>query len=180
MRPRFVSPAPIRRLRDLTRHWSNLVGTRTADKNRVEKLLEDACIKLSVVASNIFRVSGRAMGALIAGERNPKVLAQLARASMRAKMSELEEAFAGYYDDYHGFLLSRMLTRTLAAPRQTKRQEACRRSSRTLHPWHCLAPPPKTPKPGSTTSDPTISVAAATPTPGKPVISTSSKPWATP
>ncbi|WP_248761071.1 transposase [Pseudarthrobacter sp. SSS035] len=74
LRPSFVPPAPIRRLRDLTRYRIDLVGTRTAEKNRVEKLLEDACIKLSVVASDIFGVSGREMmAALIDGERNPKV-----------------------------------------------------------------------------------------------------------
>lgn len=93
LRP-FVPPPPIRRLRDLTRYRIDLIGARTAEKNRVEKLLEDACIKLSVVASDIFGVSGRAMmAALIAGERDPKVLAQLARSRMRTKISRLEEAF---------------------------------------------------------------------------------------
>ena len=112
LRPSFVPPAPIRRLRDLTRYRIDLVGTRTAEKNRVEKLLEDACIKLSVVASDIFGVSGREMmAALIAGERNPKVLAQLARSVMRKKITELEEAFTGRFDDHHRFLLARMLAR---------------------------------------------------------------------
>ncbi|WP_354261149.1 IS110 family transposase [Arthrobacter sp. OAP107] len=112
LRPSFVPPAPIRWLRDLTRYRIDLVGTRTAEKNRVEKLLEDACIKLSVVASDIFGVSGREMmAALIAGERNPAVLAQMARSRMRAKISELEEAFTGHFDDHHSFLLARMLTK---------------------------------------------------------------------
>jgi transposase len=112
LRPSFAPPAPIRRLRDLTRYRVDLVGARTAEKNRVEKLLEDACIKLSVVASDIFGVSGREMmAALIAGERNPKVLAQLAHSSMRRKISELEEAFNGLFDDHHAFLLTRMLAR---------------------------------------------------------------------
>ncbi|MCO4253670.1 IS110 family transposase [Pseudarthrobacter cellobiosi] len=112
LRPSFVPPAPIRRLRDLTHYRIDLVGTRTAEKNRVEKLLEDACIKLSVVASDMFGVSGRQMmAALIAGERNPKVLAQLARSSMRRKIRELEEAFTGLFDDHHAFLLARMLAR---------------------------------------------------------------------
>jgi hypothetical protein len=67
-----VPPAEIRQLRDLTRYRMSLVATRGAEKNRVEKLLEDACIKLSVVASDIFGVSGREMmEALIAGERDP-------------------------------------------------------------------------------------------------------------
>lgn len=112
LRPSFVPPAPIRRLRDLTRYRIDLIGVRTAEKNRVEKLLEDACIKLSVAASDIFGVSGRAMmAALIGGERDPKVLAQLARSSMRRKISELEEAFTGRFDDHHAFLLARMLSR---------------------------------------------------------------------
>src|SRR5258705_10627793 len=102
LRPSFVPPRPIRRLRDLTRYRIDLIGARTAEKNRVEKLLEDACIKLSVVAADIFGVSGRAMmGALIAGERDPQVLAQLARAGMRAKTGLLEEAFNGHFDNHH-------------------------------------------------------------------------------
>ena len=116
LRPSFVPPADIRRLRDLTRYRIDLVGVRTAEKSRVEKLLEDACIKLSVVASDIFGVSGRAMlAALIAGERDPKVLAELARTRMRTKIGQLEEAFAGLrlgtFDDHHRFLLARMLAR---------------------------------------------------------------------
>jgi transposase len=112
IRPSFVPPAPIRRLRDLTRYRIDLVGARTAEKNRVEKLLEDACIKLSVVASDIFGVSGREMmAALIAGERNPGVLAQMARTRMRTKITELEESFTGHFDDHHRFLLARMLAR---------------------------------------------------------------------
>jgi transposase len=85
---------------------------RTAEKQRVEKLLEDAHIKLSVVASDSFGVSGRAMlAALIAGERDPKALAQLARTRLRAKLGLLEEAFSGHFTDHHGFLLAKMLDR---------------------------------------------------------------------
>jgi len=112
LRASFVPPHPIRQLRDLTRYRIDVIGERGAEKNRVEKLLEDACIKLSVVASDIFGVSGRAMmAALIAGERDPKVLAQMARSRMRAKISQLEEAFTGHFDDHHRFLLTRMLAR---------------------------------------------------------------------
>jgi transposase len=112
LRPSFVPPPEIRRLRDVTRYRIDLVNARTAEKNRVEKLLEDACIKLSVVASDIFGVSGRdMMAALIAGERDPKVLAQLARSRMRAKISQLEEAFTGHFTDHHAFLLQTMLAR---------------------------------------------------------------------
>jgi transposase len=112
LRPSFVPPPAIRQLRDLTRYRVDLIGVRTAEKNRVEKLLEDAQIKLSVVASDIFGVSGRAMlAALVAGERDPKVLAQLARQRLRAKLSLLEEAFYGRFSDHHAFLLATMLER---------------------------------------------------------------------
>jgi transposase len=112
IRPSFVPPPPIRMLRDLTRYRADLVAVRTAEKQRVEKLLEDAQIKLSVVASDIFGLSGRDMlAALVAGQRDPKVLAQMARRSMRAKIGLLEEAFTGHFTDHHAFLLERMLAR---------------------------------------------------------------------
>jgi transposase len=110
IRPSFVPPEPIRQLRDLTRYRVDLIGERTREKNRAEKLLEDAGIKLSVVASDIFGVSGRAMmAALIGGERDPLVLAGMARTQMRAKIPQLREAFEGRFGDHHAFLLSRML-----------------------------------------------------------------------
>jgi transposase len=112
LRPSFVPPPEIRRLRDLTRYRADLVAVRTAEKQRVEKLLEDAQVKLSVVASDIFGVSGRAMlAALVAGERDPRVLAELARGSMRGKRSQLVEAFTGHFTDHHAFLLATMLGR---------------------------------------------------------------------
>jgi transposase len=112
LRPSFVPPRPIRQLRDVARYRADLVAVRTAEKQRVEKLLEDAQIKLSVVASDIFGVSGRAMlTALVAGERDPKVLAQLARTRLRAKLGPLVEAFTGCFTDQHAFLLAKMLAR---------------------------------------------------------------------
>jgi transposase len=112
LRPSFVPPLAIRRLRDLTRYRADLISVRTAEKQRVEKLLEDAQIKLSVVASDIFGASGRAMlAALIAGERDPKVLAELARTRLRAKRGLLEEAFVGRFSDHHAFPLQTMLAR---------------------------------------------------------------------
>jgi transposase len=112
LRPSFVAPPEIRRLRDLTRYRADLVAVRTAEKQRVEKLLEDAQIKLSVVASDIFGVSGRAMlAALVAGERDPVVLAELARGSMRGKRDRLREAFTGHFTEHHAFLLETMLDR---------------------------------------------------------------------
>src|SRR5512133_1893444 len=112
LRPSFVPPQPIRVLRDLTRYRIDLVAARTAEKNRVETLMEGGCIKLSVVASDIFGVSGRAMlAALIAGERDPGVLADLARTRLRVKIPQLVEAFTGHFDDHHRFLLAQMLGR---------------------------------------------------------------------
>jgi transposase len=113
VRPSFVPPPQIRQLRDLTRYRVDLVAVETAERNRVEKILEDAQVKLSVVASDIFGVSGREMmQALIDGERDPKALAQMARTRMRARIAELEEAFYGCrFSDHHAFLLTRMLAR---------------------------------------------------------------------
>jgi transposase len=112
LRPSFVPPPQIRRLRDLTRYRAGLVAARTAEKQRAGKLLEDACIKLSAVVTGIFGVSGRDMlAALAGGERNPKVLAQLARRTLRKKVSLLEEAFTGCFTDHHAFLLTQMLGR---------------------------------------------------------------------
>jgi transposase len=116
IRPSFVPPPPIRELRDLTRYRIDVVNDRNRDKNRVEKLLEDAQIKLSVVASDIFGVSGRdMMAALITGVRDPRALAQLARGSMRGKIADLEEAFTGRFTDHHARLLTLMLARVDAA-----------------------------------------------------------------
>ncbi len=86
LRPSFVPPIEIRRLRDYTRLRSDLTEERSRHKQRIEKLLEDALIKLSSVATDIFGVSGRAMiEALIIGERDAGVLAELARGRMRPK-----------------------------------------------------------------------------------------------
>lgn len=109
LRPSFVPPAEIRQLRDYTRLRVDLIHERTRHKQRMEKLLEDALIKLSTVASDIFGVSGRAMmEALIAGERDPKVLAEMAKGRMRIKQAALVEAFHGRFDDHHAEL-ARML-----------------------------------------------------------------------
>jgi transposase len=111
-RPSLVHPKPIRHLRDLTRYRRSLIRERTREKQRVEQLLEDAQVKLSSVISDIFGVSGRQMlAALIAGQRNPKALAQLAHARMRSKIAVLEEALTGHFDDHHGFLCQLMLER---------------------------------------------------------------------
>src|SRR5918994_7078990 len=109
LRPSFVPPAQIRRLRDYTRLRADLTVDRSRHKQRLEKLLEDALIKLSTVATDTFGVSGRAMlEALIAGQRDPKVLAGLARGRLRVKHAALVEALTGQFSDHHGFI-ARML-----------------------------------------------------------------------
>jgi transposase len=109
LRPSFVPPAPIRRLRDYTRLRTDLTHDRSRQVQRCEKLLEDALIKLSAVATDIMGVSARAMiEALIAGQRDPKVLAGLARGRMRTKHSALLAALDGRFDDHHAEL-ARML-----------------------------------------------------------------------
>jgi transposase len=113
LRPSLVPPPAIRQLRDL----GPLPGRPGRGPDRRDPAggagcRVDAQIKLSVVASDIFGVSGRAMGAaLVAGERDPKVLAQLARTRLRAKLGLLEEAFSGFFTDQHAFLLAKMLGR---------------------------------------------------------------------
>ena len=107
----FVPPEPIRRLRTHTRYRRHLTQARTAEKQRVEKLLEDGHLKLSSVISGIHGVSGRAMlEAIIAGERNPTVLAQLARGTMRGKIRQLEEALGcSFLTEEHTAILAMML-----------------------------------------------------------------------
>jgi transposase len=105
VRGSFVPPEPIRQLRDLTRTRTTLVRARAMEIQRLEKLLEDAGIKLSSVASDITGVSGRAMlDALIGGQRDPAVLADLAKRRMRSKIPELTEALTGRFSEHHGFL----------------------------------------------------------------------------
>jgi len=110
LRPSFVPPAPIRELRNYTRLRTQLVQERSRHKQRLEKLLEDALIKLSTVATDILGKSGRAMlEALIAGERDPKVLAELALGKMRPKRPALIEALTGRFDDHHAELATMLL-----------------------------------------------------------------------
>jgi transposase len=116
VRPSFVPPQPIRQLRDLTRYRTEVIRERTRETQRLEKLLEDACIKLSSVVTDLLGVSGRAMlEALIAGQRDPQVLAELAKASVRAKRGILIQALTGHFSDHHAFLARTMLDRIDAA-----------------------------------------------------------------
>jgi len=105
LRPCFVPPAPVRALRDYTRARADLVRERTRCWQRLEKLLEGALIKLSSVASKLTTQSAQDMiTAMIAGERDPRVLANMAQTRMRAKHDALVEALTGMFDSHHGEL----------------------------------------------------------------------------
>lgn len=106
----FIPPTRQRELRDRTRHRSQLGAEQTAAANRVQKVLEDANIKLGSVASDVLGVSGRAMlDAIIAGQDDPAVLADLARRRMRGKIPQLREALRGRVTEHHRFLLQVLL-----------------------------------------------------------------------
>jgi transposase len=110
LRGSFVPPAPVRELRDLTRHRKVLIQERTRAANRLHKLLEDAGIKLASVATNIIGVSGRAMlEALVQGTTDPAVLADLARGKLRKKLPALRQALTGRFRSHHAFLVSQLL-----------------------------------------------------------------------
>ena len=111
----FVATPEFRIIRLHTRYRRDLTEERTREKQRAEKLLESAAIKISSVLTDLHGVTGRdIMDHLIAGERNPKVLAQLARAAARRKISQLEEALEGaeFFTAGHAALLAKVLART--------------------------------------------------------------------
>ena len=131
----FVPPEPIRRLRTHTRYRRHLTQARTAEKQRVEKLLEDGHLKLSSVISDIHGVSGRAMlEALAAGQRDPRALAQLARGTMRGKIRRLEEALdCSFFTSEHAAVLAMMLA---AIDHHTAQIQALTEKIQTLiEPW---------------------------------------------
>jgi transposase len=108
--PSFVPPADIRELRDLTRQRTVLVREKATVANRIQKVLEDANIKLGSVASDPLGVSGRAiLRGLIEGERDPATLAERARARLRKKIPALREALRGRVTEHHRFLLKMLL-----------------------------------------------------------------------
>jgi len=110
LRSSFVPSRPQRDLRDLTRQRTQLIREETRIANRIHKTLEDANIKLGAVASDILGKSGRAMlDSLVAGERDPAKLAELARSSLRGKIPELRRALQGHLTDHHVFMLRAFL-----------------------------------------------------------------------
>jgi transposase len=108
--PSFIPPPAIRELRELTRQRTEMVRDRAAVANRIQKVLEDANIKLGDVASDVLGVSGRAMiRAIIDGQEDPERLAELAKRSLRGKIPELKRALRGRVTDHHRFLLRMLL-----------------------------------------------------------------------
>jgi transposase len=110
VRPSFVPPLAIRQLRDLTRYRKTQIDARVAEIQRLEKLLQDAGIKITSVASKVLTQSGRLMvEALIAGQRDPAALAQLAKGKLRPKVPQLTEALAGHFGAHHAVAAAQVL-----------------------------------------------------------------------
>jgi transposase len=122
LRPSFVPPVQIRQLRDYTRLRADLTAERTRHKQRMEKLLEDALIKVSTVASDLFGVSGtEILKALIAGRHDPRQLADLARGRLRIKHAALVEALDGRFDAHHAEIAQILLDQVEALDAQIGR-----------------------------------------------------------
>lgn len=118
LRGSFVPPVEIRQLRDLTRQRTQLVADRARVANRIQKVLEDANIKLGSVATDVLGVSGRAMlEMMIRGEDDPEVLADLAKRRLRAKLPQLRQALRGKVTEHHRFLLRTLLEQVDAVDR---------------------------------------------------------------
>ena len=122
LRGSFVPPAPIRELRDLTRYRKRLIQAHSAECQRIQKTLEDAGIKLDSVATDVLGASGRAMlAALVAGERDPQALAELAKGRLRAKLPQLRQALRGRFSDHHALLVRLALAHTWSTWRAPSR-----------------------------------------------------------
>ena len=110
LRPSYIPPAPQQELRELVRYRTTLLRERAAEVNRIQKTLEGANIKLASVASDVLGLSGRAMlEAIVAGEGDPSLLADLARGKLREKRPALEQALTGRVRPHHRFLLAEQL-----------------------------------------------------------------------
>lgn len=112
VRPSFVPPRPIRDLRDLTRYRKVQIEERGREAQRLDKVLQDAGLKLSSVATDILGVTGRAiLDALVSGTRDADVLAELARGRLRAKLPALREALAGRFRPHHALIVGEILAK---------------------------------------------------------------------
>lgn len=122
LRPSFVPPAWQRELRELTRYRSSVVNERSRTINRLQKILEDTNLKLSAVASDLMGLSAREMlAALLAGETNPTVFAELARGKMRAKRDLLVQALQGQFKPHHHLLIAEQLAHIDALDEEIER-----------------------------------------------------------
>jgi transposase len=111
VRASFVPPKAIRELRDLTRFRKTRIEERTREAQRLDKILQDAGVKLSSVASDVLGRSGRDMlDALVAGSRDPEILAELARGQLRRKLPALQAALTGRFGAHHALLVSEVLS----------------------------------------------------------------------
>lgn len=110
LRGSFVPPREFRELRDLTRYRKSLISERQRLANRLHKVLEDAGVKLSCVATNVLGISGRAMlEALVSGTRDPEILAELAQGKLRKKIPALQQALAGRFSGHHALIVGHIL-----------------------------------------------------------------------
>ncbi len=111
VRPSFVPPREIRELRNLTRYRKAQIEERTREAQRLDKVLQDAGIKLSSVATDILGASGRDMlAALVAGTRDPEILSELARGVLRKKIPQLKQALAGRFGPHHALIVGTILS----------------------------------------------------------------------
>lgn len=110
VRPSFVPPPEIRELRELTRYRKTQVDARSKEIQRLEKVLQDAGLKITSVASAVWSMSSRQIiEALISGTRDPKVLAQMAKGRMRSKIDRLEEALSGHFGAHHAIVCRQII-----------------------------------------------------------------------
>ena len=176
LRASFVPPPAIRELRDLTRYRKRLIQAHTSECQRIQKTLQDAGIKLDSVAADVLGVSGRAMlAALIDGQRDPEVLADLAKGVLRRKIPELREALRGRFTDHHALLIGLCLDHTAhletAIARLDDRVDAVftAQSSQDDIPFAQARETTSTPSPGSGNGQPSASSPRSGPTcPGSP------------
>jgi len=110
VRPSFVPPPEIRELREITRYRKTQIAERSREIQRLEKVLQDAGVKITSVASHVWSASSRQMiEALIAGERNPKVLAEMAKSRMRSKIDLLEDVLPGHFGPHHAIVCRQVI-----------------------------------------------------------------------
>ena len=110
LRGSFVPPVEIRELREVTRYRRQLTEERARETQRLQKVLEDANVKLSSVASDVLGMTGRMiLDALCAGERDPEVLAEMARSRLRSKIDDLRQCVPGRFNDHHAGMVTEII-----------------------------------------------------------------------